>query len=927
MNEIKKLHSLGQSLWYDNIQRRLLDNGSLAEMIARGDIRGVTSNPSIFHNAISRSHDYDPALKPMAWAGWSAEEIFYQLAVEDIRAAADLFLPLYEQSEAGDGYVSLEVSPYLANDTEGTIDEAKKLWDRVSRPNLMIKIPATKAGLPAIRKTIAASINVNVTLIFSLERYAEVIEAYLSGLEDRLAAGLPIGTIASVASFFVSRLDTKIDQRLQEILRQEKPGAQQASRLLGKAAIANTKLAYRLFKEKFSSPRFDKLQKAGGGFQRPLWASTSTKDPAYRDVMYVEELIAPNSVNTVPPQTLDAFRDHGKAAITIGDDGEAGPVIEELEKLGISMKQVTHELEEEGVKAFSDAFTALLKSIDERRESFQNELGALGAFIPARIAQLELVSTVQRLYQKDATLWSNNPGDREEIQNRLGWLYAPQESQALLPDLIGFFTECKTNGFTNALLLGMGGSSLAPEVMAKIYTSSGTPQDSGLALRVLDSTDPAEVRAAARKAPLGKTIFIVSSKSGTTSEVNALLDFFWNRAQSRLGSKAAQHFVAITEPGTPLEALARQRNFVKVYLADPSVGGRYSALTAFGLLPATLIGLNLIRFLERAQAMAMQCAPNMPYGRNPGLVLGAILGQAVLQGINKLTVLADPELNAFGAWLEQLIAESSGKQGKGIIPVDLEPLAKPSSYSNDRLFIYLSHSKKLQTVATKIRKSGHPVLEFNLRDEYDLSVEFYRWEQATAIACSILGINAFDQPNVQDAKKRTVDQITQFHKTGKLQEGESIWKSRDAEIFGTQFAGIDKTKSLPDLLLSFLQQAQSGDYIAINAFLPRNQRNFSKLQMLRAWLQQKTGITTTLGFGPRYLHSTGQLHKGGPNNGLFILITTERSHDIEIPGQGITFGMLKRAQAVGDLEALLERGRRAIRIHLDKGTLDDLISN
>jgi transaldolase len=364
VNTTQQLHAARQSVWYDNIQRGLLRSGELAGMIARGEIRGVTSNPTIFMNAITKSQDYDAGLVPLAKAGLKAEDIFWQLAIEDIQAAADLFRPLYEQSVAGDGYVSLEVSPYLAHDTEGTLAEAKRLWQRVGRPNLMIKIPATVAGLPAITAAIAAGINVNVTLIFSRARYADVMDAYLKGLEERVAQGLAVGSIASVASFFVSRVDTKVDARLLAL------GAQ-AEHLLGKAAIANARLAYADFKEVFGAERFHALEARGARVQRPLWASTGTKNPAYRDVVYVEELIGPDTVNTVPPQTLDAFLNHGQVRPTSLEENvaEARQALADLEALGIGMKGVTDELEDEGVKAFADAFTALLSAVDARRKA------------------------------------------------------------------------------------------------------------------------------------------------------------------------------------------------------------------------------------------------------------------------------------------------------------------------------------------------------------------------------------------------------------------------------------------------------------------------------------------------------------------------------------------------------------------------------
>ncbi len=368
MNTIQELFQAGQSIWYDNIQRGLLNNGEMAGMINRGEIRGVTSNPTIFMNAITKSHDYDSSLQPLIHSGLDNEAIFFSLAVEDIQAAADLFRPLYDQSNGGDGYVSLEVSPYLANDTRATLEQAKQLWQRVDRPNLMIKIPATREGIPAITAAIAAGLNINVTLIFSLKRYAAVMDAYLTGLEQRVAAGQPVDRIASVASFFVSRVDTKIDAQLEKRIEAGGPQAVTAKSLLGKAAIANARLAYDEYKKVFTSERFLALKARGARVQRPLWASTSTKNPAYRDVMYVEELIGPDTVDTVPPQTLIAFLDHGRVRPSLEEDLEGARLaLAQLESLGISMDVVTRELEEEGVKSFSDAFTTLLQAVESRR--------------------------------------------------------------------------------------------------------------------------------------------------------------------------------------------------------------------------------------------------------------------------------------------------------------------------------------------------------------------------------------------------------------------------------------------------------------------------------------------------------------------------------------------------------------------------------
>ena len=369
MNPITKLHNLGQSIWYDNIQRRLLTGGELAAMIARGEIRGVTSNPSIFNNAISKSSDYDDALIPLARQGLSKDEIYEALAVDDIRAACDLFGPLYGATDGGDGYVSLEVSPYLADDTEATCTEAARLWKLVDRPNLMVKIPATRAGLPAIAQSIAAGINVNVTLIFSIERYIELMDAYLSGLEQRLGAGHTIGHVASVASFFVSRIDSNADTRLQAIVDAGGGLAERAAALQGKIAVASAKLAYACHKDIFSGDRWEQIKSRGGRIQRPLWASTSTKNPDYPDTKYVDKLIGPDTINTIPPKTLIAFGDHGAAELTLGADVEAAwAAMGELAAVGISIAEITQELEDQGVKSFADAFTTLLDSVEKRRE-------------------------------------------------------------------------------------------------------------------------------------------------------------------------------------------------------------------------------------------------------------------------------------------------------------------------------------------------------------------------------------------------------------------------------------------------------------------------------------------------------------------------------------------------------------------------------
>ena len=925
MSSVIQLHLLGQSIWYDNLKRSLIQDGTIQGMIERREILGITSNPSIFEKAIKGDDDYAADLQVMSWAGLSPEEIFYHLAIKDIQDAADLFLPYYKASNGADGFVSLEVNPNLANDTQGTISEAKWLWSEVNRPNLMVKIPATKAGLPAITEAIAAGVNVNVTLIFSTQRYQEVMDAYLSGLEKRLESGKDISQIASVASFFVSRLETKADDRLMQIIDEGHVDSGKAKELIGKLAVANTKLAYQAYLDFFASNRFNSLAAAGGQKQRPLWASTGTKDKAYSDIKYVEELVAENTVNTVPPQTLEAYLDHGNPELRIMDGlDQAKNDFSQLAELGISMDELTQELEDEGVRQFADSFEGLLQAVEDEHTRIVSGLGSLADEVSKSVEEFKSDDLISRIYRNDPTVWlrsSDSTGSSNEtkqvIQTCLGWLDLPIASQTLIPELEAFANRCRMDGFKKVLVMGMGGSSLAPETMSLIFG----PHSNGLELKILDSTLPEEIREIEAWVDYSQTLFIVASKSGTTIEPLSMFAYFREQAEATLGEGWGNHFIAITDPGSKLAKLGESYDFRAVFAADPNVGGRYSALSHFGLVPAALIGIDLAEFLSRARAMADRCSAMQPINLNFGALIGIIMGISTENRGDKLTLLADPSVAAIGSWMEQLIAESSGKNGTGIVPVADEPLIEPDAYSKDRLFVYLQVDGELDGFIDDLKSAGHRVIVLKLDDLYDIAGQFYCWEFAIAVACSVLGVNAFDQPDVQDSKDRTKQKLAHFHDNGQLDEPEAIWEKPGARIMGQSFEGLDGCDTLEEVIESFTGLAEDGDYIAINAYLPRNESNQMWLTDLRRWILERTGIATTLGFGPRFLHSTGQLHKGGPNKGLFLQITRDDSEDLEIPGQKYSFGVLARAQAQGDLDALLSKGRRAIRIHLSAGDM------
>ncbi len=923
MNLLKQLEECGQSLWLDYLKRSLIAKGELRTLTERDGLKGVTSNPSIFEKAIGESDEYADALKQFeARADHSVTAIYEHLAIADIRAAADVLRPVYDGTQGRDGYVSLECSPYLANDTEATVREALHLWAAVDRPNLMVKVPATPAGIPAIRQLIGRGLNINITLLFSVDVYEQVAEAYISGLEDLKRAGGDVSKTGSVASFFVSRIDTAVDKRLDKL-----PDKQLADRLRGKAAIANAKLAYVRYKALFSGPRWERLASAGARAQRLLWASTSTKNPAYKDTMYVEALIGRDTVDTVPPATMDAFRDHGKVIPGAIEQDLAGAraTLAELEQLGISLKEVTDELVVDGVQQFADAFDKLLGAIARRRRAL---IGGERALLELALGSVEMKTAfdaemerwrveglIRRLWAGDKSLWSGTDENKW-----VGWLYIIEREFADVGRLLRFANEVKRGGFTDIVLLGMGGSSLGPEVFSETFG----PQPGWPRFHVLDSTDPAQIRAIERAINLPKTLFIVSSKSGGTLEPNIFLDYFLDRAGAVLGKdKAGERFVAVTDPGSSLERRAKELHFAEIFLGTPSIGGRYSVLSKFGLVPAAAIGLDVKRLLETAQQMARSCGPDVPPAENPGVQLGASMGVAATRfGRDKVTIIASPAIADFGAWLEQLLAESTGKHGRGLIPLADEPLTTPEHYGRDRFFVYLELDGQFdpaqrQAVAA-LEIAGHPVVRIGVKDIWQIGQEFFRWEAATAVAGAIIGIDPFDQPDVEASKEKTRALTEEFEKSHRFPEEAPLFSEGGLALYADprNAAELGQHNTLSSYLKSHLGRVHAGDYVALLAYLQRNDANTRALTSMRTAIRDNTYAATCLGYGPRFQHSTGQAYKGGPNSGVFLQLTCDDPADIEVPGHSYSFGVVKAAQARGDLEVLAERGRRALRVHL-----------
>jgi len=544
--------------------------------------------------------------------------------------------------------------------------------------------------------------------------------------------------------------------------------------------------------------------------------------------------------------------------------------------------------------------------------------GDLAQSVKATLEDWKKNNKVERLWARDASLWTN-----KDEGNWLGWLGIVDEQIAHNADFQKIADEIHKAGFTHLVLLGMGGSSLCVEVFGKTFgKKEGYPQ-----VHILDSTDPAQIRTLESKIDITKTIFIVASKSGTTLEPNIFEQYFYEKVKQSVGAaEAGKRFIATTDPGSQMQKVAESLGFRHIFYGVPSIGGRYSALSNFGMIPAAIQGVDVPKFLDRAEEMVKACASVVPADENPGAILGAILGTLQKSGRDKVTIFASPGISDLGAWLEQLLAESTGKEGKGLIPVDRESIGAPDVYGKDRVFVYMrledgADAKQDAGVAT-LEKAGQPVVRIQVANNYELGQEFFRWEIATAVAGSIIGINAFNQPDVEASKIETRKLTDEYEKSGSLPQETPFFEEKGVRLYSDdknaaalkQAAGKDAT--LTAYLRAHMNRIKAGDYFAVLGYVERNEQNRTQLQSIREAVRDKKHVATCLGFGPRFLHSTGQAYKGGPNSGVFLQITCDDAADLPVPGKKYTFGIVKAAQARGDFNVLTERGRRALRVHL-----------
>jgi transaldolase/glucose-6-phosphate isomerase len=797
MSVLIDLLNFGQSYWLDNLTRKKIAGGELKKRVTEQGLRGITSNPSIFHKAITGSNDYDGQIKEMVAKGQTAREIYDSLTIKDVQDACDILKTVYDSSHGTDGFVSLEVSPYLARDTQGSIDEARRLHGLVNRANCLIKIPGTKEGVPAIETLLYEGININVTLLFSVPGYVEVANAYIRAVKRRVAEGKPVNNIVSVASFFLSRIDVLADELLgQAMIPGAKADDQNPALLLGRAGIASAQIAYQRFKEIFGTPEWKELESKGANKQRPLWASTGNKDPMYSDVRYVEALVGPDTVNTLPDETIDAFADHGKLRENAIEENaaDAPKVFESLKKAGIDIDYITWELEHEGIGKFTEPFDQLMTALQEKSAKMQGDTvsaqtisyGRYKKEIESAYASVDQKKVADRLYHKDPYLWKTDEEQAKMIMQSMGWLTLPDNYIPGADKLISFSEQIKREGYKYAVLLGMGGSSLCSEVARETFgPAEGFPE-----LLVLDNTDPAAILDVQKKVELEKTLFIAATKSGGTKETISFFKYFYEELEKKGKGDTGNHFVAITDEGSPLVKMARDYKFRETFINPPDIGGRYSVLSDFGLLPMALMGIDIKKMMESAKQMKHASDASVPAASNPAVSLGMTLGICQRHRRDKVTFVLSPSISSFGYWVEQLLAESTGKEGKGLIPVNGETLGGTGVYGEDRVFVHMylatdDHAADDQKLKT-LEAAGHPVVRISVADKIALGGEYYRWEIAVAVAGMVIGINPFDQPNVEESKKNTSNLLEDWKKDGNFKIEEPVLKDGAYSVYASK---------------------------------------------------------------------------------------------------------------------------------------------
>ncbi len=894
MNNLEKLAIHGQGIWLNYLRRSLVTNDSLKGLIKDG-ITGVVLDPQIIEKAMEGSNEYDEQISMILSTGKNTdpEELYWKLVIKDLREAADQLSSAYENTGGDAGYVSVGLFLRDPLETKDMVRRAERLWKQVDRKNLMIEVPAIDQGYPVIDTLISRGINVNVTHLFSTDDYERAARHYLRGLEKCENPA----KVASVASFSVSKIDELIRSRLRNAEEDK------YTSLMDRVGIANSRLAIKSLRRIFSTKRWKKLERKGARIQKLLFVDTKPSRPELPGLFYVNQLIAGETISSMVPSTLFEFMDHGTVGDTLGKNPEEEEnLLSRAQEQGLILDKFLEELKKCEIGSLRKMFQKIHEMVGEKIS------GISGPRLPKQILETEPISIRdqisrwrkssfnRRLWQKDASLWFDEPVP--EIEDRLGWLTLPETSPNLLERYHSFARMVSEHEIDKIVLMGMGGSSLAPRVFQQTFGNApGYPE-----LIVLDSTHPNAIERVSREIDLERTLFAVASKSGTTLEPNLLLQYFWHQ-MSKIIPDPGNRFIAITDPGSPLQQRAKELEFREIFLAAPDLGGRYSALTAYGLVPAALIGIDVCELVDRSRLASEASSFCISEDESKPLRLGAALGKAAKRGKNKLTFIPSRSLENFPIWLEQLIAESTGKDGKGILPIVGEPQVEPEDYGPDRFFILYrlgaEEKEQQESLFQKLRDLHHPAVKIELRDRIDIGAEIFRWEMAIASAGSIMGIHPFNQPNVERSKELA----------------RKVMRERNPSAEDLEELGIFHEKEVGQGVEDLLSNAKPGSYISIQGFLSCNQDMLGIIDSTRLQLMKRSGLPVTFGEGPRFLHSTGQLHKGG-KNGLFLQLVDDPVRRVPIPDKKYSFADVVKSQSIGDYGALKDSGKYVLRINL-----------
>ena len=916
---INNLIKIKQSLWLDHISRDMLFSNKLIEIVKNYNVSGLTSNPTIFEEALTSSNIYDESLRMLYLKNITdPNELAYSLMIEDIQRTCDIFKEIYNQTKGNDGYVSIEINPNT-NKKDEILKEAINLWNKIGRENLMIKIPANEDGIDAMYELIKKGINVNMTLIFSPHIYRKVAEKFIEAIKWRNENNLDTN-VFSVASFFVSRIDTYIDRKLDELALIKTDEKEKILSLKGKTAISISLVVYSIYKE--ISERFKEFENKGFKMQKLLWASTSTKNSSYKDTLYADELCFDNTINTLPLKTLFSFLEHGNINLTPAEERikNANKHIENIKELNISLEKMYDELFIEGMKKFEQSYKNLINRIESKIYNISETKKVASIYnceIDSYKTELDNINFITQLFNKNPKLWKKEKEHIKIIKNSLGWVDVPIYIKSKIKEINDFRDEIIKNGFRYCVILGMGGSSLACEVIRSLFEKK-----SKIKTFILDTTNPDWIGDVINSIDIRKTLFIFASKSGTTVEPNSQFKLFYNLLKKKTKNPSA-NLIAITDKDTPLHELAQKYKFRKIFINPSDIGGRFSALSYFGMIPASLMGVDIEKFLETALKTLKKIKEEKD---NCATMLGCFISANYLSGKDKLTLFLPKGCERFGLWIEQLIAESSGKEGKGIVPVIENDIRNPQDYMKDRMFVSIEHRgfilpnyyEKLNLLIS----NKHPVFRIYIDDIYDIASMFYIWEIATAIIGYFMKVNPFDQPDVVMTKEIT-KKILKKANSIKLKP---FAKLMDVDIY---LSNIDitsdlKIKRYEDIIWDILKEANENIYYSIMAFLNETPKNDKILTDLANIITEITSCATIKSYGPRYLHSTGQLFKGGNNNGIYIILTNKSKKDIKISGEDYTFEQLCNAQAKADFIALAQKNRKVVMLHFKNNTENEI---